>query len=287
MGLNTVGVAVRICASNGERGRVRWLWPWPLRWWLTLTHVLSHQAQVRMDLQGGGRFHVPSLICYYHGTEVRDPLRVKGQMKSPPEECQVVLYLPSCRWHLGLDSLILASPISTLWSCNHLWLCHVPSEVYFPAAVIETVASPWSLYTGQREQVCGEFQRVCRVNISQPPKQASAPGTPAGKSGECVSRAPSGWGPRSSDHLFWTFLFLPVTKCGHHINTHTHPLPSVNIRINRSVWWKQTSVIVHQMQNLGNITSERIMLFVHPSCSPLNSSLFGNLDSLCSHLLLF
>lgn len=52
---------------------------------------------------------------------------------------------------------------------------------------------------------------------------------------------------------------------------HTHPLPSVNIRINRSVWWKQTSIIVHQMQNLGNITFELIMFFVRPSCSPSNS----------------
>lgn len=208
----------------------------------------------------GGRFRVHSLICYHHGTEVKgplrvkgSPLRVKGQMRSPPERYQMVLYLPPCGWHLGLDLLIPASPISILWSRSHLWLCHMPSEVYFPAAVIESVLSPWSFHTGEREQVCGEFQRVCRVDICQPPKQASSPGTLAGESGEWVSRGPSGWGPRSPDHLFWTLLFLPVTRCGQYINTHT-PLPSVNIRINRSVWWKETFIIVHQMQNLENIT---------------------------------
>lgn len=67
--------------------------------------------------------------------------------------------------------------------------------------------------------------------------------------------------------LFWTLWSLPVTGCGQYVNTCLSGLPSVNICSNtrQSGGNKPLSVIVLQMQNLGNITFELIVLFTHHS----------------------
>lgn len=66
-------------------------------------------------------------------------------------------FLPPCRWHLVLDLLIPASPMSTLRSHNHHgFLSHIPSEVHFLAAVVGMSCPPGPSTLG-REQICGGF----------------------------------------------------------------------------------------------------------------------------------
>lgn len=49
-------------------------------------------------------------------------LRVTGQLESPSGRYQATPFSPLYRWHLGLDLLVPAGPMSTLWSHSHPWL---------------------------------------------------------------------------------------------------------------------------------------------------------------------